>query len=156
MDTSDAATSWTSKLSRMPWREVVLVVTSSAFWGVLQGWPKIFRASAARTLMSRLAGLSGWHSANYMTLAPCNAPALVLYPAAFPTTTRAELLAHMEFKNVGHLPASHPTRPFNGEFRCGVDTRINRHLDLMTAIFTIPQMTDFVFAQVRGPSRCHQ
>jgi hypothetical protein len=31
MDTSDAATSWTSKLSRMPWREVVLVVTSSAF-----------------------------------------------------------------------------------------------------------------------------
>jgi hypothetical protein len=35
-------------------------------------------------------------------------------------------------------------RPFNAlaEFRCGVNTRINRHLDLVTEIFTRPEMTD--------------
>jgi len=37
----------------------------------------------------------------------------------------------------------------------GVNTRINRHLDLVTAIFTRPEMTDFVFAHVRRPSRCN-
>jgi hypothetical protein len=49
-------------------------------------------------------------------------------------------------------------RPFNAlaEFRCGVNTRINHHLDLVTAIFTRPEMTDFVFAHVRRPLRCDQ
>src|SRR5262249_23906097 len=42
------------------------------------------------------------------------------------------------------------------EFRCGVNTRINRHLDLVTAIFTRPEMTDFTFAHVRRPLRCDQ
>jgi hypothetical protein len=49
-------------------------------------------------------------------------------------------------------------RPFNAltVFRCGANTRINRHLDLVTAIFTRPEMTDFTFAQVRRPLRCDQ
>ena len=33
------------------------------------------------------------------------------------------------------------------------DTRINRDLDLVTAIFTRPEMTDFVFAHERRPLR---
>jgi len=48
---------------------------------------------------------------------------------------------------------SRDDRPFNAR---GVNTRIDRHLDLVTAIFTRPEMTDFVFAHVCRPSRCDQ
>jgi hypothetical protein len=53
---------------------------------------------------------------------------------------------------------SRDDRPFNAltEFQCGVNTRIDRQLDLVTAIFTRPEVTDFVFAHVRRPLRCDQ
>jgi hypothetical protein len=58
----------------------------------------------------------------------------------------------------GERDCSLDNQPFNAlaEFRCGVNTRINRHLDLVTAIFTTPEMTDFTFAHVRRPLRCDQ
>jgi hypothetical protein len=45
---------------------------------------------------------------------------------------------------------SRDDRPFNAlaEFQCDVNMRIDRHLDLVTAIFTRPEVTNFVFAHV--------
>jgi hypothetical protein len=61
--------------------------------------------------------------------------------AAWPIAASAQQSTLPVFLNaLAERDCSRDDRPFNAlaEFRCGVNTRINRHLDLVTAIFTRP------------------
>jgi hypothetical protein len=42
------------------------------------------------------------------------------------------------------------------DFGRGIDAKIDRHLDVSTAILARPDMTDFVLAHVCGPLWCDQ
>jgi hypothetical protein len=68
------------------------------------------------------------------------------------------LLDVKDIPQVGPLQRGRITGGFQraGLVFCRDKTRINRHLDLSTAIFTRPEMTDCVLAHVRRALRCDQ